>query len=284
MKWKMTADGKAIQVDEKGNPISLVEKEGVETEVGIDVDHLWNKVPSLQAEAKKYREAKQELEKQVKLFEGIEDPEKAKEALQTVMNLDAKKLVDAGEMENLKKQLMENHTNQLNQTKKAYEDKIVNLEGLTQQKDGQIFNLMVSEQFSNNEHFAGKEPLTTLPPEIAKSYFGKHFRVEPVEEGSNQLTVVGYLDEAGKEKIYSQSQGGALAGFNEALKIIIDKSPFKKSIMHASSGGGDQRKPGQGNNGNILTLSREQARDPAAYQQAKAQAAEKGLQLVIQQE
>lgn len=279
MKWKLSADGKSIEIDDKGFPISLVEKEGKEEEVGIDVAHLFDKIPTLQAEAKGHREKLQALEKLHKPFVDL-DAAKVKSALELTANLDAKKLVDAGEIENLKNQFIENHAAQLKETKGAYESQIEELQGIANLKDTQIFNLMVSEQFAKSDYFSGKNPLTTLPPDVALAYFRDNFKVE-AQDGTSSLNVVGYYDGAGKDKIYSKSRAGDVADFSEALTAIIDRSPHKKSIMRASSGGGENQKPNTGVNGATLTISREQARDPNAYQQAKAQAQEKGLTLVM---
>jgi hypothetical protein len=277
MKWKVDEKGNIV-VNADGNPIALMDKEGKEEEVGIDVDHLWNKVPELQTEAKNNRLKYQALEKDLKTFEGI-DPEKAKKALDITANLDAKKMVDANEMENLKKQLMENHNKDKEETVKSFEGKLQELSSTVEQKDSQIFNLMVSEQFSKSDFFGGAEPRTTLPPEVAVSYFGKYFKVEPIE-GTDKLQVVGYMDEAGKEKIYSKSKPGAFASFNEALNTIIEKSPFKDKIIRASTGGGDHN-PSKTNNGGVLRLSPEQARDTATYRAAKDRAAKEGLEVVL---
>jgi hypothetical protein len=51
---------------------------------------------------KAHRTAKETAEAKPASFEGIEDPEAAKKALQTVKNLDDKKLVDAGQVETVK--------------------------------------------------------------------------------------------------------------------------------------------------------------------------------------
>jgi hypothetical protein len=53
-------------------------------------------------EAKSHRERAEAAEGKLKTFEGISDPEAARKALNTVANLDAKKLVDAGEVEKVK--------------------------------------------------------------------------------------------------------------------------------------------------------------------------------------
>ncbi|MUS05525.1 hypothetical protein DIP89_20780, partial [Acinetobacter baumannii] len=59
-------------------------------------------IARLNNEVKTHREAKEAAEKALKAFEGIEDPAAAKKALQTIQNLDDKKLVDAGEVEKVK--------------------------------------------------------------------------------------------------------------------------------------------------------------------------------------
>ena len=102
MKYKVIKNEKGeilgIAVDEKGFPIVIQEKDGVENEIGLDAIHLYGKVPGLMAEAKGHRLAAEEANKVINLFKEREVGdiptflEKGLAALETVGNLEEGKL------------------------------------------------------------------------------------------------------------------------------------------------------------------------------------------------
>ncbi|MDO9929636.1 hypothetical protein Q7432_11575, partial [Glaesserella parasuis] len=94
MKLKLDENGNVVVVD--GKPV-YIHDDG--KEIPFDALQAMQKISSLNAENKQHREAKEKAEAELKKFDGIEDVAKAKEALKTVENLDAKKLIDAGEAE-----------------------------------------------------------------------------------------------------------------------------------------------------------------------------------------
>ncbi|WP_274571133.1 hypothetical protein [Neisseria leonii] len=97
MKLKLDENGYAVLHD--GKPV-YVHEDG--KEVPFDAAAAMEKIGSLNAEAKRHREAKDAAESRLKAFEGIEDAAAAKKALATVRNFDDKKLIDAGEAERVK--------------------------------------------------------------------------------------------------------------------------------------------------------------------------------------
>ncbi|MCA4286808.1 hypothetical protein LDY35_18895, partial [Acinetobacter baumannii] len=100
MKLKtVTIDGKVYAEVDGDKPI-YIHDDG--KEMPHDAPHSVATIARLNNEAKTHREAKEAAEKALKAFEGIEDPAAAKKALQTIQNLDDKKLVDAGEVEKVK--------------------------------------------------------------------------------------------------------------------------------------------------------------------------------------
>ena len=96
-----------IETDANGNPV-FVQDSGRET--GIDAQHYFNKIPQLIDEKRKVKEkydaALVELSELKDKFMDI-DPEAAREAMKTVENLDAKKLIDSKKVEELKAQMKE---------------------------------------------------------------------------------------------------------------------------------------------------------------------------------
>ena len=107
-------DGKPVYVHEDGK------------EVPFDAAQAVGKIASLNAEAKQHREAKEAAEAKLKAFDGL-DADKAKQALEAVANLDAKKLIDAGEVEKVKAEMA-----------KAYETKLAEAAAETDKVRGQF--------------------------------------------------------------------------------------------------------------------------------------------------
>ncbi|MGX2950047.1 hypothetical protein ACWIUA_03935 [Ursidibacter sp. B-7004-1] len=100
MKLKLDENGHVVV--QNGCPVYVYD-DG--KEVAYDVPQAVSKITALNAEAKKHREEKESVEAKLKAFEGIDDPAKAKKALETVKNLDDKKLIDAGEVEKVKAEM-----------------------------------------------------------------------------------------------------------------------------------------------------------------------------------
>jgi len=84
------ADGKPIYIHDDGK------------ELPFDAAATISTISRLNGEAKGHREAKERAESALKAFEGLDDPVAARKAVEIVANLDAKKLVDAGEIEKVK--------------------------------------------------------------------------------------------------------------------------------------------------------------------------------------
>ena len=97
MKLKLDANGNVVLQD--GKPV-YVHDDG--KEVAFDAPSTVQTISRLNAEAKSHRERAEAAETKLKPLEGITDPVAAMKALETVKNLDDKKLVDAGEVEKVK--------------------------------------------------------------------------------------------------------------------------------------------------------------------------------------
>ena len=243
MKYK-TIEGEdgsvvGIAVNEKGLPI-MVGDDGVET--AIDAIHLYSKIPSLQEEAKNHRLKANEIQVEFDTFKeaytGIEDPAKALDALTRMQDIEGQKLIDAKDAEALRIQLQDAHDKELSGIKKTYDEKIAELSGLVSSQQADIFDSLVLQNFNNSQWFAGEAPKTHLVPEIAKDHFGKHFKVE--KNSAGKTVVIGYHlgGENDGQKIFSIERPGEIAGFDEAMSMIIDKHPQRDNILKSSFGGG----------------------------------------------
>ena len=244
MPWKRDDNGN-LALDEENNPIR-VDAEGKEYPFGdSNLDGTLSKLEKLNRDEAGYRKTAEQLKQKLKPLEDIEDVEtwrsEADKAMKTMQNLKDKDLVDANEVENLKKQLSE-----------SYEKKIQEKDQALQEKDSLVYNLMVSQNFAKSQALEN----TVLPPDVAEAYFGKHFKIEDGQ-------VVGYL---GNDKIYSKQNPGQLATFDEALTEIIDQYPMKDRILKGPAGGsGSNSTPANSGHGVKAKKDLRTAKDKAKY-------------------
>ena len=269
-KLKVSEDGSAVIQD--GHPVYVYE-DGAERP--FDIDSALTQITTLNAEAKNHRLGKEEALKKLEPFEGI-DPESAKKAISTISNLDAKKLIDAGEVETLKKQMGEIFEKEKADLIKGNEQKVTTLEDEKIKLTSQLWNLAIKNNFAQSPYFSGPEPKTILPPDMAAEYFGKHFKVE----GEDDIKVVGYMN---GDKIPSRIKVGEIADFEEAISAIIDKYPMKDRILRAASGGsGSPGNLNQGGDGRFVSLSKIDSKDTEKYRAAKAKSVELGIPLRLE--
>lgn len=267
MKLKLDDKGNAVLVN--GLPV-YIHDDG--KEVPFDANAAVEKITALNNESAKHRhEAKTALEK-LSVFEGI-DPGIAKKAIELTKNLDAKKLIDAGEVEKVKESIAKAYDAQTGEMKTSYEKKLKELSKDVESKDAAIFTLMVTNKFSQSKFVADA---LTIPPDFAEARFGRSFKIV---DGK----VVAY-DGNGKQ-IYSRKRPGEVADFDEALEVLVDEYPEKARILKGAgaSGGGKPPASSSGQSGAIV-LSREQAKNPQLYEQAKAAAEKSGQPLQIASE
>jgi hypothetical protein len=223
MKLKVDADGHAVLQD--GKPV-YVKEDG--SEVAFDVAGTVQTISRLNSEAKTHREAKEAAEAKAKAFEGIEDPKKALEALGIVANLDAKKLVDAGEIEKVKGEIS-----------KAYQAQLDAATTKATEYEKQLYAEKIGGAFARSPLIVGDKKKLAIPPDMVEARFGKAFSLV---EGKIVAT------DANGNKLYSQANPGELANFDEALEMLVNQYPYKEQILlgTGASGGGAG---GSGNGG-----------------------------------
>lgn len=232
MKLKLDENGHVVVQD--GKPV-YIHDDG--KEVAFDAPQTVATITRLNGEAKTHREAKEQFEAQAKAFEGL-DPVKVKEALSIVQNLDAKKLVDAGEVDKVKAEITD-------ALKKTYEPQI---QQLTSERDAvqqSLHNELIGGGFARSEYISKN---IAVPVDMVQATFGKNFQIE-----NGKVVAVG----ADGQKIYSRNRPGEVADFDEALETLVGGYPHKDSILKGGqgSGGGFQ---GNGGQGGAKTMSRDQ--------------------------
>ena len=222
MKLKLDENGNAVLQD--GKPV-YVHDDG--KEVAFDAPGTVATITRLNSEAKGHRERAENAEKAVKAFEGIDDPAAAKKALATVANLDAKTLVDAGEIEKVKAEIS-----------KAFQLQLDEVTGKAQTFEQQLYAEKIGGSFSRSKFIADK---LAVPADMVQATFGQNLKVE---DGK----VVAY--DAQGQKIFSRARPGELADFDEAIETLVSQYTHRDHILKSSGANGGGAQNGGGNNQN----------------------------------
>jgi hypothetical protein len=225
MKLKLDEHGHVVVQD--GKPV-YVHDDG--KEIAFDAAATVATISRLNGEAKSHRERAEEAEKRAKLFDGIEDPEAARKALDVMKNLDDKKLVDAGEVEKVKGEAVKAYEARLADQSKRHAEELQGLQRERDQLQGTLYEERIGGHFAASKFIAEK---LAIPGDMVKAAFGQAFKIE---DGKT----VAY--DASGNKIYSRIRPGELAGFDEALESLIEHYPYRDQILKGSgaSGGGAQ--------------------------------------------
>lgn len=220
MKLKLDENGNAVLQD--GKPV-YVHDDG--KEVAFDAPGTVATITRLNSEAKGHRERAENAEKAVKAFEGIDDPAAAKKALATVANLDAKTLVDAGEIETVKTEIS-----------KAFQLQLDEVTSKAQTLEQQLYAEKIGGSFSRSKFIADK---LAVPADMVQATFGQNLKVE---DGK----VVAY--DAQGQKIFSRARPGELADFDEAIETLVSQYPHRDHILKSSDANGGGAQGGGGGN------------------------------------
>ncbi len=241
MKLKtITHDGKTYAETQDGKPVYTAD-DG--KEIAFDAPTTVATISRLNAEAKGHREAKEAAEAKLKGFEGIEDGEAARKALETVKNLKDGELVTAGKVEEIKAAAKKAAEDTVAQAAKASAEQIKTLEGERDKLRDDLYSEKIGGAFSRSKFIADK---VAVPADLLQAQFGTRFKVE---DGKT----VAY-DAAGN-KIYSRTKPGEIAEFDEALETIIDGYVHRAAILKGNGHSGGGGKPGNGQGG-AKTISR----------------------------
>lgn len=236
--WKKDDDGNLV-VGDDGNPIWINSSGGEQVVKGDTISRL-------NGEAQAHRQAKEKAEDDLKKFEGI-DPDAARQAIATVADIDAKKLIDKGELDTVKQQIEGQYKEQI--------------ETLTKERDTARTQL---DRSVLDRHFATSEFITEkidIPVDMFQNTFSRHFEVvdgEIVAKDANGNT------------IYSNKDMGNPASFDEALQLIVEAYPHKDRILKAPDASGTGNN-GNGGNSNPRgrTITRDELKAKTPFEQQK---------------
>lgn len=243
MPFKFDANGAIVTQEVNGQKLPVyVHADG--KEAPFDGDATISTISRLNGEAKSHRERAEKAEGTLKGFEGITDPAAAIKALNTVKNLDDKKLVDAGEVEKVKQEAIKS-------VRAEFEPFVTKAKDL----ESQLYNEKIGGAFARSK-FASEK--LAIPTDLVQAAFGSRFKVE------NGKTVA---TDANGQTIFSRTRHGEPADFEEALEIMVDQYPNKASILKGTGASGSGA-GGSGNQGagGKKTITREAFNklDPAA--------------------
>jgi hypothetical protein len=248
MKLKLDDSGHVVVKD--GNPV-YVHEDG--KEIPFDANTTVATIGRLNGEAKSNRERFEAAEERLKGFAQITDVAAALDALEKVGKIDAKKLIDAGEVDKVRGEAKKAFDTQL----KAIEESHAPVLKERDQLKAQLVGERVGGAFSRSKFITDK---LAIPTDMVQARFGDAFKLE----GDN---VVAY-DKQGNQ-IFSRAKPGQLADFDEALEILVDAYPYKDHILKgtgAAGGGAGGGGAATGGKGKTITRAQHDAMTPADRQ------------------
>lgn len=248
MKLKLDAEGHVVVQD--GKPVYVAD-DG--KDVAIDVPTTVATITRLNGEARDHRVAKEAAEAKLKAFEGIEDGEAARKALEVVKNLKDGDLVQAGKVEEIKAAAAKAAKEQVEAAARASAEKIAELEKTNGTLQSSLYDEKIGGSFSRSKFIADK---VAIPADLLQAQFGRNFKVEDGKVVAR---------DANGNPIYSRAKPGEIADFDEALETIISGYAHRDSILKGTGNSGSGARDANGGNGGGKTMSRKEfdALDPA---------------------
>ena len=203
--WKTTTDEKGIKtlsMDNEGKPIWINDDK---SEIGVDYGRVYNSVITNMNENKTRREANEAL---------------------TIKNLEL--TTELAKLKDVKpndktdnKELQVHFENKLTQMKETFDSELI-------KKQNELEGLLVGNKFASSKFIKDK---TILPSDLFQLKFGNRFEVV-----NGQVQAVG----ADGNALMSKKSIGELAGFEEAIELIVDNYEYRDQILKGTtqSGGG----------------------------------------------
>ena len=202
--WKMDGDNPVFQ---DGNPV-WVNSDGSETVLKRDT------ISNLRGEAKTWRNRAEDNLTKLKDFEGI-DARAARDALEKLGKIDAKMLIDSGEVDKVR-----------NAVKSEYDAQINERDTRIGTMQARIDGMILDSAFSGSEFIRDN---IAVPVEMFRSHFGQFFKVKDDK--------IEAYDRAGN-RIMSKKNMGEYADFNESVELLVEGYSQKDSILKAPDQGG----------------------------------------------
>jgi uncharacterized protein YnzC (UPF0291/DUF896 family) len=241
MPWKMSADGKSIEIGTDGNPIFVYPETNEEAEVNFD--STLKKISQLNNEAKTHRLKAAELEEQLNAVSekyGSIDVEKAQEALKTLKALDKGELMTASKVKDFEKQLRDEigkaYEGRIQEMSKTFETEKQKYSAEIEQREREIQNSIIDKHLQDSIASGALGKKTILKNlRLAKGYLGSQFRIEN-EDGKRKIVAVNWNSDRPIMSMKPE-KAGEPAEFEEALNVLFNNDPAFDTIAADLHGG-----------------------------------------------
>ena len=195
------------------------------TEAPFDAAGATARIAALNAENATKRHENNELKKKVEAFAGIEDAEAARQALETVQNLEVGELKTAKQVQEIKDQAKIAAEAMVTEANRKAAQDLLDAQKKLQALEEELHSEKIGGGIARSKFVQEK---LTIPPDMVQSFFGKNLKLE---EGK----IVGY-DSSGN-KLYSKTRPGELADLEESIQLLVESYPNKENILKGAGGG-----------------------------------------------
>lgn len=245
---------KYAKLDSNGNVIVQEVYKGEEdspVEKGLDVAHLRTKVPELTQELDALKKSQSEASKLANLLlsmSGVKPDsrtldaevnswaEKVKEALPVFERYKKGEFAHAADIDRVKSEAQSAFDKMMENFKAQTKESMENLKKENQFLTSSLTNSHLQSLFESSQFIA---KYTVRSPREMFRLFKDHFDVQ-IKDGG--MTEVKAFVNAGVKNdstlLYSDSQPGTAAKFEEAIRRIVESDPDAQNIMAGKSGGG----------------------------------------------
>lgn len=244
MKLKLIeVDGKQFAEVKDGKPV-YVHDDG--KEIAFDAATALSKITALNGEAKGHRERAESAEAKLKAFEGIDDAEAARKALDTIKNIDDGKLVAAGKVEEIKAAAKRAAEESVEAARKAHAQELEQTRGERDKYKTQLHSEKIGNAFARSKFIQDK---VAVPVDLLQSMFGPRFAVE--DDGRLVAKQDGIA-------LPSRNKFGEPAEFDEAIELLVNDYPHRDAILKGTGANGSGARPGNGADQGGKTITRQQ--------------------------
>ena len=218
--WKTDENGNLVVVD--GNPV-VITADGKEEAFSLESNKQY--IESLKAEAIGHRQKGNGYKEQLQAFDGI-DPVKAREAMEKVKSFSEKDLIDAGKVEEIKAEM-----------KRVHDVQLAEANSKVDQYKHQMQSYIIGQSFGDSKFVTEK---LNIPADMARTFFGNNFTVD-----ANNKVIALHDPKNPESIIYSDSNPGEPASFDEALAKFINAYQHKDTILKGSGNQGSGTSSGE---------------------------------------
>jgi hypothetical protein len=240
MKLKMDEDGRVVLAD--GKPV-YVHDDGKESP--FDAAAAVQTLNRTLEESRKYKERAQTAEGTLKNFEGIENPDDARKALQTIKSLDEGQLVAAGKVEEISAKARKAAEESVAAARKAHETDLRKTQAERDRYRTQLHDEKIGGAFARSKFISEK---IAVPTDLIRAQFGGRFTVD--DDGN--ILAKG----SDGNPIPSRTNFGKNADFEEAIENLVAEYPYRDAILKGSGSSGSGARPTNGGGGGKRTISR----------------------------